>query len=158
MKYSPPRAQLLLTHSPKRVPCLHKSEGTETLMLLREGNYSWTVWGENTHANSASSRDRTHAGSEKNMHLELHRGPLQPYNSLEAWHCGLQEDMGAHPACNPGAAGHRAWGVPSAPLMPIRTQHPQLLPPVPWDSSAWLNYSLTSTTRKEHSVRNLSDL
>lgn len=66
-------------------------------MLLREGNYSWTVWGENTHANSASSRDHTHAGSEKNMHLELHRGPLQPYNSLEAWHCGLQEDMGAIP-------------------------------------------------------------
>lgn len=38
MKYSPPGAQLLLTHPPKRVLCLHKSEGTETLTLLREGN------------------------------------------------------------------------------------------------------------------------
>lgn len=57
MKYSPPGAQLLLTHPPRWVLCLHKSEGTETLALLREGNYSCTVWGEDTHANSASSWD-----------------------------------------------------------------------------------------------------
>lgn len=51
----PPGAQLLLTHPLKWVLCLHKSEGTETVALLREDNYSCTVWRENTHANSASS-------------------------------------------------------------------------------------------------------
>lgn len=55
MKYSPPGAQLLLTHPPKRALCLHKSEGTATLALPGESNYSCAARGENTHANSASS-------------------------------------------------------------------------------------------------------
>lgn len=73
MKYSPPRAQLLLTHPPQRVLCLHKSKGTETLTLLREGNYSCTVRGENPHAKSASSWDC--AGVRKKNAFKNTEGP-----------------------------------------------------------------------------------
>lgn len=70
----PPGAQLLLTHPLKRVLCLHKSEGTETVALLREDNYSSTVWGENTHANSASSWVCAGGDREENMLLNT-EGP-----------------------------------------------------------------------------------
>lgn len=97
MKYSPPGVQLLLTHPPKRVLCLRKSEGTETLALLREGNYSCTVWGENTHANSASSWDCAGVNSEKNMLFKTQRGLLQPVwqHSVPPTHLGLQERHGS---------------------------------------------------------------
>lgn len=97
----PPGAQLLLTHPLKWVLCLHKSGGTETVTLLREDNYSCTVWGENTHANSASSGACAAVSREENMLLNT-EGPTAACVGL----CSeCRRAMVTPPVCNPRASG-----------------------------------------------------
>lgn len=146
MKYSPPGVQLLLTHPPKRVLCLRKSEGTETLTLLREGNYSCTVWGENTHANSASSWDSAGVNSEKNMlfkacHTAASMTALGPTHTLgaagEAWE-PLQSAIQESQEDTEHRDLHRNKVAQTSSLTFIRVHHPHFHLPAPEGTWAWL--------------------
>lgn len=162
MKYSPPGAQLLLTHPPKWVLCLYKSEGTETLTLLREGNYSCTVWGENTQAGSASSWDCTGVNSEEIMPLRTQGDPLQPvWQQLFPPAClGLQDMHGSFSSMQSRSHRRRQHRdlhmnkvTQTSSLTFIRVHDAHFHLPIPGRTSAQLLKELVSTLKKKVQIQ-----